>query len=97
MLLLSTHMARHRWAWMAYPIAMVVLVFCFVAITWFRSRGEKRWKSSVLPVLVHGLNDDRVARKMTSPADLRKEARHIKAQLRESDGRLVWRTAGRVD
>ncbi|KAM0715951.1 hypothetical protein Q7P37_008465 [Cladosporium fusiforme] len=93
----DTYHLHIRWAWMAYPIAMVALVFGFVGITWFRSRGEKRWKSSVLPVLVHGLNDDRVAGTMTSPAVLRKEARHIKAQLQETeDGRLVWKTANRV-
>jgi hypothetical protein len=58
------------------------------------SKGHKLWKSSNLPILVHGLNDPRLAQLLTTPADLRNDAKQRRAWLKGiENGQLpVWST-----
>lgn len=48
-----------RWAWLAYPIALVVLTLVFFVLllveTWPKATHPKVWKSSPLALLFHGL------------------------------------------
>lgn len=74
---------------------VVLLVVAFLVVTWYESsrKGGRLWKSSVLPVLIHGLHDPELAQHMASPADIRQRAESRQAWVEEVMGsRPVWKT-----
>ena len=82
---------------MAYPATIVLLVALFVMRTRQMSKGHKLWKSSNLPILIHGLNDVPLAQLLTTPAALRNDARERSAWLEghEQGQRPVWNTTNK--
>ena len=89
----STDGIAGRWPWIAYPWAVVVLVGLFLGGTMYMSKNHGLWKSSSLPILIHGLNDKELSRNLATPADMRRDAKHRQAWLEnEAEGSQVWKT-----
>ena len=59
----------------------------------YMSKDHGLWKSSSLPILIHGLSDKELSRNLATPADMRRDAKHRQAWLEnEAEGSQVWKT-----
>jgi hypothetical protein len=47
-----------RWGYMVFPTLLVVASILFMLVTIFKSWGQEKWKSSLLPLLFHPLADE---------------------------------------
>ena len=84
-----------EWNWLIFPMALEILGIALLVLTMIMSRFHKTrlWKSSVLPLLYHGL-DDSIARTEPMPADvfgMSEMARRSQLRLGgpQIDGRIV--------
>ncbi|KAJ6032736.1 hypothetical protein N7540_003468 [Penicillium herquei] len=88
---------RVRWAWMILPTLLVVLANVFLACTIYASRKKILWKSSILALLFHGLDDETAAKRdecqSSISSGMEKLADDMRVQLQpsESDGRVMLR------
>jgi hypothetical protein len=95
---------RARWAFLAYPAALVVLTIVFfiamVLETNAGGRGEHDWKSSPLPLLFHGLDRDSFrsttqGRELVRVKDMDDVAAGLSVRLCRSGG--YWNLMGAKD
>ncbi|KAK4984803.1 hypothetical protein LTR50_006373 [Elasticomyces elasticus] len=80
-----------RWGWMAFPFALVLLSLAFLATTIVKSRHHQPWKSSVLPLMFHGFDDDdrRNFGQVDTLTDMENEMRGRQVRLgHDSKGKL---------
>ena len=79
---------RVRWAWMVYPCILAVLVSTFlIAVIVEGARSDRMgWKTSILPVLFHGLETppQDVAQTLNDEKDMKKGASSISVRLARS-------------
>lgn len=89
-----------RWAWIAYPAAVIALVFGFVGYTVLQSRRTHLWKASILPAVFHSLPDINPAEMpdLAAPVEMRRRAEDLPAELKvvndpgAGKARWAWRT-----
>lgn len=89
-----------KWQWITLPVTVVLLSVVFLVITILVSRRQKQlalWKSSVLPLLYHGL-DERVAildgEEYAVVSGMEADAKSVEVLLEGSErGRLMFRWA----
>jgi hypothetical protein len=78
-----------QWAWMILPTLLVILGNSFFACTMYASRKTILWKSSILALLFHGLDDEAAAKRDQCTASSRMEKlakdMHVQLQSSESD------------
>jgi len=77
-----------NWYWLVYMVAMVLLSLAFfvTAMVFASEKSEVVWKSSILAVLMHGLQGfDRSQLEHRTLNEMSKEAKELWAQLREDD------------
>jgi hypothetical protein len=53
-----TTIFKIRWGYMVFPTLLVVGTIIFMLVTIFKSWGQEKWKSSVLPLLFHPLAEE---------------------------------------
>jgi hypothetical protein len=46
-----------RWGFLIVPMITVVMTMLFILVTIFKSVGQEKWKSSLLPLLYHYLGE----------------------------------------
>lgn len=88
-----------KWKWITLPAAVVFLSLFFLLTTILANSRQKRlalWKSSVLPLLYHGIDHERVAipdgQDVAVVSAMEVDAKGAKVQLEESGrGRLLFR------
>jgi hypothetical protein len=75
-----------NWAWLVYPVALLLLAILFLVGTMVSSaRGSRAvWKSSSLALLLHGLTGWEANAEVFSSAGMKHQAAQIRAQLREN-------------
>ena len=83
---------RVRWAWIAYPCALVLIIvaFLFGVIINTVLAGQEVWKKSSYPTLFHGL-DNRAMDNMgdvETVEDMQQRAKEIRVHLTPRDGGL---------
>ncbi len=74
-----------RWGYMVLPTLLVVASIIFTLATIFKSWGQEKWKSSMLPLLFHPLADE--LRPSVAPhkmSELKAIAEHRKVRLERS-------------
>jgi hypothetical protein len=88
-----------KWAWLTFPIAMLVLSIMFLAATMIRTsqtgdEGLGAWKTSAMPTLMYSLPLD-MRHNLTTAATWRSEesggAKRVKIRLMPDQG---WRVSG---
>ncbi|KAJ5716203.1 hypothetical protein N7493_008114 [Penicillium malachiteum] len=86
---------RVQWPWMILPTLLVVLGIMFFAYTMYASRQKIFWKSSMLALLFHGLDDETNVNRdeCTTVSMMEKlaEGMHVQLQASQSDGRVMLR------
>jgi hypothetical protein len=80
---------RVRWAWLTLPAGSVLLTFIFLlgSILRNRNRDVATWKSSVLAVLFHGLDEetrDFIGEGGETMEEIKKKAKQVSVWLKES-------------
>ncbi|KAL4888134.1 hypothetical protein BDV59DRAFT_148904 [Aspergillus ambiguus] len=80
---------RVQWAWIAFPISLLLLTLIFFVVTLFQSRNQRLapWKSSTLPMLCSDL-DKNVQRKLMESGDPTKMedlAKRVKVRLLDGE------------
>jgi hypothetical protein len=80
---------RVRWAWITFPAVLLVLVSFFFVTTALRSNNRKLgvWKSSNIPLLCSGLDQDvqRSLLESGSPDMAEKLANNVQVKLLDRD------------
>jgi hypothetical protein len=80
---------RVKWLWMILPAVLTVLGVIFFILTILVNRGQKLdvWKSSIMAVLFHGLDDwgEKTRDGPSRVGQMEKTAQQIKVKLRASD------------
>ncbi|KAJ6035732.1 hypothetical protein N7540_000011 [Penicillium herquei] len=86
-------MVRVQWAWMILPTLLVILGNVFLVCTTYASRRKSIWKSSVLALLFHGLDDQVEPGDCMTGSRMEKLAEHMHVRLdpSEADGRVMLR------
>ncbi|KAI1383618.1 uncharacterized protein F4822DRAFT_421166 [Hypoxylon trugodes] len=85
------------WAWLALPIALVVLTFLMLLLVIFRNgaRGVPIWKSSSLALLFHDLQGwDESERQAGHPHEVQRRGIQMKAQVVNEGGQMSFYRAG---
>jgi hypothetical protein len=81
---------RVQWAWILYPVVLLVLTLIFFATTVLQSRYKKlgAWKSSTLPLLCAGLNENIQQELMASgdPKQVESLANSVKVKIHNREG-----------
>lgn len=91
-----------RWRWLILPCSILVLGLVFLSTTAFISRSWKSdlWKTSVLPFLYHGLEDDLIPKndELQSTSKMEQLADTVEVNLGPSseDSKLMIRKATRM-
>ena len=74
-----------RWAWMVYPCVLVSLVISFFIAVMIEGATKDRtgWKTSILPVLFHGLDKPPydMAKRLNDKSEMEKGAKDISVRL----------------
>nr|KAK5451168.1 hypothetical protein LTR18_001185 [Exophiala xenobiotica] len=87
-----------RWAWLAYPAALIALTLTFLTAMAIKTgRGEMKrhdWKSEPLAMIFHGLDDQTIkmteAERLVTRKDMRDAAKQVVVRLGE-DENGAWR------
>jgi len=83
-----------HWAWLSFPTVLIIIIWVFFAATMLEQHKVSlwlpSWKSSLLPVLVHGMmiesrDDENVFGRGTSNEELRKIANKSTVRLIKSN------------
>jgi hypothetical protein len=93
-----------RWAWLAYPVAVVLLlVIFFAAMIWETGRDVHRvhgWKSSPLALMYHGLDRDVQDRHgyggLIRNREMEEDARRMRVRLRPTEKGWLFEEETRV-
>ncbi|KAE8349942.1 hypothetical protein BDV28DRAFT_151407 [Aspergillus coremiiformis] len=79
------------WPWLALPVIVLVLTIIFLIVTVLVNRGQDQglWKTSILPVLYHGLDDDLLSDgdEYTTVSRMDDAARSSTVKLQASDSK----------
>lgn len=81
------------WAWLALPIALVVLTFVLLLVVILRNRasGTPVWKSSSMALLFHNLEGwDQSELRIDGPADLTARLDQMTVRMVNDDGRHAF-------
>jgi hypothetical protein len=90
MVINSSYVAVH-WPWLAFPAALLVMGIVLLASTILVNKRRKLspWKSSILPFLYHGLENDAISEddEHTSVSAMERSANAVNVRLDSSDTR----------
>lgn len=87
-----------QWAWLAFPISLVVLGIVFLVATMVQTTHDSTlqiWKSSPLALLFSGLEDELrdKYRGVESVDDMDRHSEHLLLKLEREDGRFKFAQA----
>lgn len=96
----ETYVAVH-WAWLAFPLTMLVLSIVFLIATIYKTSGKDQdeigiWKTSAMPTLMYGLPKDMQKKIMGSNSSrriIRKGSSKVRIRLLPKQG---WRVSGQI-
>lgn len=88
-----------KWKWITLPAVVVFLSLVFLLTTILANSRQKQlalWKSSVLPFLYHGIDNDKVAvpdgKDVVTVSAMEMDAKGVEVRLEESErGRFLFR------
>jgi hypothetical protein len=75
-----------RWGFLIVPVVTVLMTMLFILVTIFKSLGQEKWKSSLLPLLYHPLGE--------RPAVAPQKLSEIKAVAEATEMRLERGVSG---